>query len=131
MLYSLLPDRSQYPAPVLAVRSIPGGGFAEGLLDLLFSISEIVEDILGEAYGVLFGKVDPPVSEDRHELLDGRIRHPDHRLSLAQSLLALLVREALAALQPVLVFIEVVYEVPDTHGAGLYRFRSVVPELHC
>jgi hypothetical protein len=28
------------------------------------------------------------------------------------------------------VFIEAVYEVPDTHGAGLYPFRSVVPELH-
>jgi hypothetical protein len=29
------------------------------------------------------------------------------------------------------VFIEAAYEVPDTHRAGLYRFRSVVPELHC
>jgi hypothetical protein len=84
---------------------------------------------LGEAYGVLFGKVDPPVSEDRLKLLDGRIRHPDHGLRLPQSLLALLIREALAPLQPVLVFLEAVYEVPDTHGAGLYRFRSVVPEL--
>jgi hypothetical protein len=130
MLFSLLPDRSHYPAPVLAVRSIPGGGFAEGLLDLLFSISEIVEDILGEAYGVLLGKVDPAVSEDRLKLLDGRIRHPDHRLRLPQSLLAFLVREAMAPLRPVLVFLEAVYEVPDTHGAALYRFRSVVPELH-
>jgi hypothetical protein len=130
MLFSLLPDRSHYPAPVSAVRSIPGGGFAEGLLDLLFSISEIVEDILGEAYGVLLGKVDPAVSEDRLKLLDGRIRHPDHRLRLPQSLLAFLVREAMAPLRPVLVFLEAVYEVPDTHGARLYRFGSVVPELH-
>ena len=130
MLFSLLPDRSHYSAPVSAVRSIPGVGFAEGLLDLLFSISEIVEDILGEAYGVLLGKVDPAVSEDRLKFLDGRIRHPDHRLRLPQCLLALPVREALDAVQPVLVFIEAVYEVPDTHGAGLYPFRSVVPELH-
>ena len=104
---------------------LPGAKrIAEGLLDLLFLISEIEEDVLGEAYGVLFGKVDAPVSEDRLKLLDGRIRHPDHCLRLAQSLLALLVREA--PLHPVLVLLEAVYEVPDTHGAGLYRFRSVV-----
>jgi hypothetical protein len=93
-------------------------------------ISEVEKDVLGEAYGVFFGKVDPPVSEDRLKLLDGRIRHPDHRLRLSQSLLALLIREALTPLQPILVFLEAVYEVPDTHGAGLYRLRSVVPELH-
>jgi hypothetical protein len=79
---------------------------------------------------VLFGKVDPPVSEDRVKLLDGRISHPDHRLRLPQSLLAFLVRKTLAPLQPVLVFLEAAYEVPDTHGAKLYRFRSVVPEFH-
>jgi hypothetical protein len=28
------------------------------------------------------------------------------------------------------VFLEAVYEIPDTHGAALYRFRSVVRELH-
>src|SRR5918995_1611596 len=60
------------------------------------------------------------VSEDRLKLLDGRIRHPDHGLRLPQSLLALHIREALAPLQPVLVCLEAVYEVPDTHGARLY-----------
>ena len=103
---------------------------AEGLLDLLFFLPEVGEEVLGEAHGVLFGKVDPPIYEDRLEFLNGRVRHPNHRLRLSQGLLALRIREALAPAQPVLMLLEIPYKVPDTHGAGLYRFRSVVPELH-
>src|SRR5215208_3835418 len=33
----------------------------------------------------------------------------------------------MATLQPLPVLLEVVYEVPDTHGAGLYRFKSATP----
>jgi hypothetical protein len=28
------------------------------------------------------------------------------------------------------VFLEVLYKVPDSHGARLYRLRTGVPELH-
>src|SRR5215203_4571681 len=100
---------------------------AEGPLDLLFFLSEVEEDVLGEAHGVLLGKVDPPVCEDRLQLPDGRVCHPDHRLRLPQGLLALCVRESVFAFGAILVFLEQTYEVPDTHGAGLYRFRSATP----
>src|SRR5215207_7304269 len=100
---------------------------AEGPLDLLFFLSEVEEDVLGEAHGVLLRKVDPPVCEDRLQLPDGRVRHPDHRLSLPQGLLALRLRKLRASLQPLLMLLEALYEVPDTHGVGLYLFRSATP----
>src|SRR3712207_9585005 len=73
----------------------------------------------------LFGKLSPPVSEDRLELPDSRVCHPDHRLRLSQGLLALHIREFGTALEALLMLLEILNEVPDTHGPGLYRFRSV------
>src|SRR5215204_6444710 len=100
---------------------------AEGPLDLLFFLSEVEEDVLGEAHGVLLGKVDPPVCEDRLQLPDGRVRHPDHRFRLPQGLLALRLRKLMASVQPLLVLLEALYKVPDSHGPGLYPFRSATP----
>src|SRR5215217_845378 len=89
------------------------------LLDLLFLVAQIEEDVLGEADGVLLGEVDPAVVYDRFELLDGRVGHPDHRLGLAQDLFALGFRELRASLKPLLVLLEMADEVPYAHRGGL------------
>lgn len=96
---------------------MPGGWLTEGFLDLLFFVSEIDKNVLGETYGVLFGEVDPTIVDDGLQLLDGRVSHPDHRLGFPQGLCALRVGEGGAAVQPLPVFLEVLYEVPDAHAA--------------
>src|SRR3712207_8528471 len=62
----------------------------------------------------LFGKVDPPVSEDRLELPDSRVCHPDHRLRLSQGLLALHIRELGTALEALLMLLEILKDRKST-----------------
>src|SRR5215212_3376198 len=125
MLFGGRPSR-----PLIGLTRCSRGRLAQGLLDLLFFFLEIEEDILGEPYGVLFGEVYSTVIEYGLKLLDGRVGHPDHRLGLPQGLIAFRVGERGTGLQSPPVLFEILYEVPDTHGAGLYRFRTGVPELH-
>src|SRR5215208_3839560 len=89
------------------------------LLDLLFLVAQIEEDVLSEADCVLLGEVDPAGLYDRFELFDGRVGHPDHRLGLAQDLFALGFRELRASLKPLLVLLEMADEVPYAHRGGL------------
>jgi hypothetical protein len=101
-------------------RGVSRDRIPKGPFDLFFLFPEVEEEVLGEAYSVFFWQVYAAVVEHGLQFLDGRVGHPDHRFGFAQGLFALGGRKVRPALQPFLVLLEVLYEVPDAHGAGLY-----------
>ena len=98
---------------------------AQLLLDLLFFVLEVEKDVLGEADGVLFRQVDPAVGDDRPELADGGVRHPDHHLGFLQNFLTLGFGETFGPLGLLPVLPEVLDEIPDAQRTAFLSSRGL------